>query len=304
MKHRVYGTLILLLATVLWGSSYAVRKMAMSEIGPLMQNAARFFAAFCFMAIVLFCYRKWQKRKNPAGQEKEIPVRVQIKYGAIIGLTFGLGTIFQQLGLMTVDAGKVGFVTSLYTVLVPVLSFLFFRQKIRKQVWMGMLLSLIGLFLITSGGLGFGTGYFILLLGSVMFAMQIILIGRFIKDANPLILVTVQLVIGTIVNLALALIIREEFAFSMLSAAMLPILYTGIFSLGIANVCHFISQKMLPPSVAAIVCSFESVFGLVFGVILLGEHMTMPQLAGCLAILTAVIVSQMERPTQNGKQGD
>lgn len=293
MKKKIYGTLLLIGSTVLWGSSFAVRKIGMDQIGPLMQNAARFFAAFCFMLILIACQAILKKKRGEIKKET-VPVKLQVKYGIIIGSAFAAGSVFQQLGLMTVEAGKVGFITSIYTVLVPIISFLFFKAKIRKQVWIGMLMSFIGLLCITRGGIGFEIGYLILLSGSVLFALHIILIGRYVHDANPLILATAQLAAGAVINLIMAVALQEEFQLYMLKDGLVTILYTGVFSLGIANGLQFVGQKLIQPSVAAIVCSFESIFGLLFGMILLGESMTAMQIVGSLMIFGAAIVSQIE----------
>lgn len=294
MKQKVYGTALLIGSTILWGSSFAVRKMGMEQIGPLMQNAARFFVAFCFMGFVIFLQYFLDRYKEIVRQEK-VPIKLQIKNGLIIGTAFAAGSALQQIGLLTVDAGKTGFITSVYTVLVPVISFLFFKAEIEKKIWIGMVMSLVGLFFITGGRMHFETGYLILLAGSVLFALHIILIGKYVHNANPLILALAQLAAGTVINFMMAIIMQENIRFQMIQDGLAVILYTGIFSLGIANVLQFVSQKMISASVAAIICSFESVFGLVFGIVLLGEHVTVIQSFGALLIFSAAIVSQMEK---------
>jgi drug/metabolite transporter (DMT)-like permease len=145
---------------------------------------------------------------------------------------------------------------------------------------------------VTGGNFSVHGGTMILFCGSIMYAVQIILIGKYIDRSDPLILVTVQVAVGTMVNLLMALITREQFQCTMLWNGMPVILYTGVFSLGVANLCQFAGQKKIPPSVTAIACSFESVFGLIFGMILLNEHMTILKLIGCLLIFAAVILSQ------------
>lgn len=293
MKQKAYGTALLIGSTVLWGSSFAVRKMGMEQIGPLMQNAARFFVAFCFMGLVILLQHFLNRRKGIVRQEK-LPIKLQLKNGIIIGTVFATGSAFQQIGLLTIDAGKTGFITSVYTVLVPVISCLFFKTEIEKKIWIGMMMSLVGLFFITGGGMHFETGYLILLAGSVLFALHIILIGKYVHSANPLILAFAQLAAGAVINFVMAIIMQESIHFPMIRDSLAVILYTGIFSLGIANVLQFISQKMISPSVAAIICSFESVFSLVFGIVLLGEHVTVIQSFGALLIFSAALVSQMK----------
>lgn len=290
LKNQLIGIMLVLSAALLWGSSFAVRKMGMNDMGPLMQNAARFFTAFCFMLAVLLIRHIFSRERR----QKKTQFGRQIKYGIIIGAVYGLAALFQQLGLSAASAGATGFVTSIYTVLVPVMSWLFFRDRIKKQVWYGMILSFTGLFMVTNCGFHVETGIIILFAGSIMYALQIILIGKFIKTADPLILVTVQVAMGAIVNLTGAIAMKENFSLNMISNGYGIILYTGIFSLGIANLCQLCGQKKIQPSVTAIVCSLESVFGMIFGVVLLDESISFVQGIGCVLIFTAIIVSQIK----------
>ncbi len=291
--YRMIGVFLIIAATVLWGSSFAVRKAAMTDIGPLMFNSMRFFAAFVFMLVVFFV------RKMFAGGDEQVntPFGKQIKAGIIIGMLDGVGTVFQQLGLSLVSAGETGFVTSLYSVMVPVLARILFKTKIRPVVWTAVAFSGIGLYLVTGGGVTANSGMLILLAGSFCFALQIIAISKFIEGSDALLLVIVQMGVGAAVSLAMAVIAAEPFEINMVYEAAVPILYTGIMSLGVANFCQFAGQRRVSPTVAAIICSFESVFGLLFGIILLGESMTGMKLTGCVFILAAVLLSQLRGKT-------
>lgn len=303
MKHKIFGTLILFSATVLWGSAYVARKMAFEDIGPIMQNSARFLAGFCFMLLATIVhFRRKKKVPDDAGVSRAgKPLSLQIRQGMIIGLVFSVASAMQQIGLMMVDAGKAGFISVLYTVMVPVIAFVLYRTRIRKQVWIGMALSFAGLFLITGGVSGFEPGYVFLLAGSFFFAMQIILIDQYIDGAEPMVLVTTQLAAGVVVNLIIAAIVQEPFTWSMLYDARWSILYTGVLSLGVANVFQFVGQKLLEPSVTAIICSFESVFSLLFGMLILGEQMTPLQFLGSFFLFMAVIISQLEKKENTGE---
>ncbi len=298
MMYRLTGVLLILAATVLWGSSFAVRKAAMTDIGPLAFNALRFFAAFIFMLIVFFLRRRFADR---ADRNKEVnnAFGKQMKAGIIIGMLYGVGSVFQQLGLNLVSAGETGFVTSLYSVMVPVLARILFKTKIRPVVWAAVVFSGIGLYFVTGGGVTANSGMIILLMGSFCFALQIIAISKFIEANDALLLVIVQLGIGVVVNLAMAVIASEPFEISMVHDAVVPVLYTGIMSLGVANFFQFAGQSRVSPTVTAIICSFESVFGLLFGILLLGERMTEMKLIGCVFILAAVLLSQIKIKSKN-----
>lgn len=291
MKTQIKGTAYMFIATVLWGSSFAVRKLSLSKIGPLMQNSARFFVAGLIFIIVAFYIRK---KKTKTGI-KTIPLKKQLKSGILIGILYSTGAMLQQLGLSYVDAGQVGFLTSTYTIFVPVIGFVLYREKIHMNIIAGTVMAVIGLVLITGGVTGFGIGHLILILGALSLALQIVFIDRYVNDADSEILVCMQLMIGAILNLFIAYIIKEPFEIEMIRESYGAILYTGICSLGIANFCQFKSQEILEPSVAAVLCSLESVFGLVFGIILLHETVTFLQTIGCAVMLIAVITAQCKK---------
>ncbi len=294
--YKLTGTLLIVAATVLWGSSFAVRKAAMADMGPLMFNALRFFAAFIFMLIVFFIRKKFTEQEK----QEDNAFREQLKAGVIIGLLYAGGSVFQQLGLNLVSAGETGFVTSLYSVMVPVIARILFKTKIRPVVWGAVALSGMGLYFVTGGGITANSGMLILLMCSFCFALQIIAISKFIKANDALVLVIIQLCMGILVNLAMAVITSEPFETGMIQGAIVPILYTGVMSLGVANFCQFAGQRRVSPAAAGIICSFESVFGLLFGIILLDEKMTGMKLAGCVFILAAVLLSQL-KPRNNEK---
>lgn len=290
LKSKLAGTMVLLVTAMLWGSSFSVRKIAMEHIGPLAQNAARCFYAGLFTLSAAFVYRKFIKKPDP---DEEL-IGKQIKAGFIVGSCYGLASVFQQTGLMMVQSGKVGFITAMYTVLVPIFLFLIFREKIRGQVRVGMVLSFAELYCVTSGSFGFEWGYLLLFIESILFAFQIIVAGKFVHKNDPVVLITVQCFLGFLYSVIAAMIVHEPFAWHMIGDAFWPTVYTGIVCLGVANAMQFIGQKMVPSAVAATICSFESVFGLMFGIIVLHERMTGLQLFGCFLLFAAVIISQWE----------
>lgn len=290
LRNNLIGTSYIITAAFLWGSSFAVRKIGMECMGPLMLNVCRFIFAFLFlMAIVLV-----RKHHGMMPGIDKTELISQIKVGSLIGMFYALNVVFQQLGLKYVSAGETGFITSLYTIMVPILGWLVFKTKIRLINWIAIVLSGIGLYLVTNGGVSFRLGMIILLIGALCAAIQILLIAKYIAGCDPFILVNVQVFMGIAVNLILAVVMREPFEPAMVREAFWPILYTGLFSVGIANLFQFLGQRRVSPAVTVITCSFESVFGLLFGIILLGEVMTFMKACGCIIILMTVIMIQYE----------
>lgn len=294
--NNLTGTLYIVLAAALWGSSFAVRKIGMESIGPLMMNTFRFFLAFLFMFAVALIKMYTKKDDRPDGTE----IRRQVKVGIIIGVPYAFNVVFQQIGLNTVSAGETGFITSLYTVMVPILGWLVFKTRVRIINWVAIILSGIGLYLVTNGGVSFNFGMVMLFIGAICAAIQILLIGKYIDNNDPVILVTVQIGVGTLINLFMAIIMREPFEVYMLQESIWPIVYSGLVSVGIANFCQFLGQQKVSPATTAIACSLESVFGLIFGILLLGETMSTMKLCGCIVIFATVIMIQYE--PSGGKQ--
>lgn len=295
--NNLTGTLYILAAAALWGSSFAVRKIGMASIGPLMMNTCRFFLAFLFMLAVAGLRIHFGK----GAKVDRIKIVKQIRAGMIIGLPYAFNVIFQQVGLNFVSAGETGFITSLYTIMVPVLGWIIFKAKIRKINLVAIVLSGVGLYLVTDGGATFNFGMVVLFIGAVCAAIQILLIGKYINDNDPIILVTAQIGLGTVINLVMAVATGEEFCPQMVEDAIWPIVYSGVMSVGVANLCQFLGQKKVSPSTTAIACSFESVFGLLFGIVLLGETMTLVKACGCAVIFITVLMVQYEPSAKETK---
>ena len=288
--NNLTGTLYIIIAAALWGSSFAVRKIGMESIGPLMMNACRFFLAFIFMLGIVLIRMHFVKEYRISKNE----LKKQIRAGIIIGVPYAFNVIFQQIGLNTVSAGETGFITSLYTVMVPILGWIAFKNSIRIINWIAIAFSGIGLYLVTNGGVSFNFGMVMLFIGAVCAAIQILLIGKYIDNNDPFILVTIQIGVGVIINLIMAVIMREPFEPYMVIESIWPIIYSGLLSVGIANLCQFLGQRKVSPSTTAIACSFESVFGLIFGILLLDETMTSMKLCGCIVIFITVLMVQYE----------
>lgn len=298
LKEKATINGMILMTALFWGSSYAIRKIGLEYMGPFFFNALRFFMAFLFVASVLLIKSVRNKKANLTidNAYKDTSLLYQIKGGVIAGITYAACSAFQQWGLMYTVAGKVGFITSLYTIFVPLISWMVLKKTIRKQVWIGAIFAFTGLTLISfNGGAGISKGDFAIFISSIILAIQIIVVGHFSKRSNPLILVSAQMFTGAFISMILSVLFEKGNSLSGAIAGWFPIVYSGIFSLGLANLLQSYAQKKATPSVTAIILSFESVFGAIFGIILLSERMNPNQYFGCLLIFGAVLVSQYER---------
>lgn len=288
-KNNLIGSGFIMLAALLWGSGMAVRKLGIRSMEPLTQNAFRFLAALIFILIVLYF-------RHTTGKTEihKLFLKEQIIAGIPIGLVYALGAMFQQMGLVTMTAGETGFLTSLYTILVPLMMRILFHEKVKMQIWVAACFSLMGLYLISDGfNLIAEPGILFILAGTAMYGIQIILIDRKVKDNDPFILVTVELAMGLAVNIIMAMLMGESTTVDIIIVSLPTILYTGVISLGVANLSQFVGQQRANPSIVAILCSFESLFAMLFGIVLLRETFTVRKIAGCSMFFVAVIISQV-----------
>jgi drug/metabolite transporter (DMT)-like permease len=224
--------------------------------------------------------------------------RQKLKNAALASIVAGtvlfIASALQQFGIeITQSAGKSGFITGLYTVLVPVISFVIYRQKKNIGVWLGAIVAVIGLFLLSiNESLAFGVGDLVLLIGAFFWAAHILVIDRFVNNISPLCFSMMQFAVCAALNL-IAAFAFEEITMTAIENALGPLLYGGLCSVGIAYTLQTIGQKSADPAFAAIIFSTESVFSAIGGALILNEKMLPRGYLGCLLIFNGVIVSQI-----------
>ena len=298
-KEKISANIMLLIAAFLWGSSYSFRKMALAYIGAFLFNGIRFFIGFLVIFIAYIVKGAIQKKgKNaPRLEEQDYkPVRWQIKGGILIGVFYSLAANLQQVGLITSDAGKCGFISAFYIFFIPLISRAVLKKKVAAKIWLGAAIAVLGLFLISAGdNFDIIIGDILFILAAICFAIQITMISHYVIHSNPLLLASVQLLSCSVSSMVLSICFERGNTTEGFFAAMLPIVYTGLLSLGLANLIQFVAQKKASPSVAGIVLSLESVFAAAFAAVILQERMNIPQISGCGLIFSAIIISQIER---------
>ncbi len=298
---------MLLLTALLWGSGFAFRKMALTFMTPFLLNSVRFYIGFLFVLVIYIFMTKYDKNKN---RKTEIsnntnlykPISYQVLGGFAAGTVLSVAAACQQFALSFTSAGKAGFITSLYTIFVPIISFFILKRKIKKQVWVGAALAVTGLFLITiSSGNQFvmadAFGDSLVLISAILFAVQILIIGHFITHSSALLLSTAQFFSCATFSLIFSLLFEKGNSIAGILSVSGILIYVGIFCIGVAYTLQTLAQKKASPSVAAIILSLESVFAAIFGAIILGERMNGFQISGCLLIFIAVVLAQYEKPS-------
>ena len=317
-KEKLVTNGMLIITALLWGSALSFRKMALEYMNAFFFNGARFFVSFIVIFSAYLISEKLKSGKSqrlpahpdgnpsagpgqglPAHPELK-PISWQIKSGILIGTFFNLGSSFQQLGLLTSEAGRGGFISTLYIFFIPLISRVVLGKRISAKIWLGCSVAVVGLFFISMGNdFNIILGDVFFLITAVFYAIQVILIGRCVIHSNPLFLVSIQLATCAVMSMLLAALFERGNTPEGLILAMFPILYTGVLSLGVANLLQFIAQKKANPSVAGLIMSLESVFGAGFAAVLLHERMNPLQLSGCGLIFLAILISQVEKRKTN-----
>jgi drug/metabolite transporter (DMT)-like permease len=231
------------------------------------------------------------------GRTDKKAISATVKYGIFAGIVLCAASNLQQYGVeITGSAGKSGFITGLYTVLVPIAYFLFFRRKTGVNVWLGAVASAVGLYLICAVGetSAFGWGDIVLIIGALLWTLHIIILDHVGDKVRPLRFSAMQFAVCAALSLVCALIFdRSAFSFDYVRQAIVPLLYGGIGSVGIAYTCQLLGQKDADPTMAAIILSTEAVFSAIGGAIILHEKMSLYGYIGCALMFFGIVLSQI-----------
>jgi len=215
----------------------------------------------------------------------------------VLGVLLFSGASLQQIGLIYTTAGKAGFITGLYIVIVPLLLTLIWRQRVGWMCWLGAALATVGLYLLSAQvGLRPAPGDGWVLAGAFVWALHVIAVGRLAREADPLQLAFIQYITCALLS-ALAALLFERNTWTGVLAAWPGVLYTGIFSIGVGYTVQVMAQRYTPPTHTAIILSMESVFAALTGWLILGEVMTPRMITGALLMLTGILAAQ--KPSAN-----
>ena len=283
------SNLLLLLTAVIWGFAFVAQRAGMEYIGPFAFNAIRFALGSVSLIPLLIINRS---RNNQSENLFHFKNKYFIKGGLILGVVLFLGSTFQQTGLVYTSAGKSGFITGLYIILVPIFG-LFIGQKTSLFTWLGAMTAVIGLYLLSvTEDLSMNIGDILVLTSAVFWAVQILIIGFLSTRTDAIQLAFYQFVICSFLSF-IAASITEITTLSRILEALIPILYAGICSVGIAYTLQIIAQRKAHPANAAIIMSLEAVFAVIGGWLILSESIPLRGLIGCAFMLTGMILSQI-----------
>lgn len=289
-KNKFRGTIALVTAVLIWGSAFIAQSVGMEKIGPFTFQTFRNALAILFLIPMATVFdlgkcsvraslNKW---KNPR----------LWKAGLICGLGLFCAASLQQMGLQYTDAGKAGFITAMYIVVVPLLGF-FVNRKPPKTALISVALAVVGLYMLSAVGVTRINKGDIMLMGCALcYAVQILSVDLLGDGLDGIRLNCVQVMV-TFVLSTLVMLATETFRMVDVMDSMGAISYAGILSTGIAFSLQIVGQKDLDPTPAAIIMSMESVVAVLCGALILKETMTTWELSGCALMFVAVIISQL-----------
>ena len=284
MKTKLRACLLLLLTTVIWGFAMAQQREASRFLDPFTFSACRFSMGALAMLPL------WRREKKAA--KRGFSMRYLVS-GCVVGFSLFIASFLQQTGVGGTSAGKTGFLTSLYVVLVPLLG-IFLKKKTFFIHWLALIMAMPALYLLCVGEnerFVLSLLDLLLLLSALCWAIHILLTDHFAQHIPAVTLCIIEFAVCAVLNWLCAFTM-ETVRWDNIVSAAIPILYCGVFSTAVGYTVQTIGQKECPPALAALILCLESVFCVIAGALLLGEHMTARGYIGCALMLLAVLIAQ------------
>ncbi len=300
MSKKLKGNLLLFLTAIIWGSSFVAQKAGMEYIGPFTFNGIRLIiAGISLLPVIYFFSIKKNKKSNIKFTKKD--KSIHIIGGISCGIALFIAASLQQIGVVYTTAGKAGFITALYVVMVPIFGVIFLKKKVTPLMWISVVIATIGLYLLSFkiGDTDFkiNKGDILVILCAVFYTVHILVIDYFSPKTDGIILSCIQFFVAGFISLII-MFITEHPELSAILICTIPILYSGVLSAGIGYTLQIVAQKDTDPTVASLILCLESVFAVIAGMIILKETLTNRELIGCLIMFVAIILSQIPVKTK------
>lgn len=301
-KKQIRGSLMLLLAALIWGSAFVAQSEGMDYVGPFTFAGVRFLIGSVILLPVISFVKKKETGNGSLleGYSKEKGLKEFLGQHKLLlmgslycGIALTFATNFQQQGIKYVSSvGKAGFITTLYIVLVPIFS-LFIRKRVRPIIWIALAFSVTGLyFLCVTEKLTFEPLDILLILCAAFFALQIMIVDHYVDRVNPIALSSFQFFVVGVIS-CVCMFIFETPTVSGILAAAGPILYAGVLSSGVAFTLQVVAQKDLDPTLASMIMCLESVVSVLSGFFILHQVLSIREILGCIMMFAGVILAQL-----------
>lgn len=288
------GIILLLITAIIWGSSFVAQSIGMQSIDAFTFTGIRTTLGMLFLLPFTLIINKGFDFKKET-----------LKKGLILGVVFSIAQNFQQFAFYYSTSGKIAFITAFYMFFVPLISVVFLRKKIAVLTWLSIFIGLIGLFLLCINPedlTSINLGDILALICAIFYAIQIMLIDKFLEDGTSGVQLSfMQFFVAAIISI-IAMFIFEQPNLADIKTAAPSLLYSGIMSCGIAYTLQIVGQKHASPVVASLLMCLESVFAVISAALILKENMLPRELAGCLVMFGAIILSQVSESLSSKRQ--
>lgn len=295
---QIRNSLLLLLAAVIWGSAFVAQSTGMDYVGPFTFSFVRNMIGGTVLIPVIFLFR--QLRGKEVGEEKAKNgiTKTELIGGVCCGLVLFVASNLQQIGIQYTTVGKAGFITALYVVIVPILG-IFMKKRIPILVWVCVLLSVIGLYLLcmTESSFSLAYGDVLVLLCALFFSFHILVIDHFSPKCDGVVISSIQFFVCGILS-GIVMLFTETPSIGNILDAKWSILYAGVLSSGVAFTLQIVGQKEVNPTVASLITCLESVVAVLAGWAILGEALSTRELCGCVFMFIAIVLAQLPMPAK------
>ena len=290
---RLKNGLMLFLTAFIWGTAFVAQSVGMDYLGPFTFNGIRSLIGGAALLPCIWIIQKMNGKPDGTESKKDL-----ITGGIACGILLFAASSLQQIGIQYTTAGKAGFITAFYIVIVPVLGILL-HKKIGWKIWLAVVLAIVGLyFLCMTESFSQTKGDILVFLCALVFAVHILVIDHFAPKVNGVKMSCMQFFICGILSIPFMFTIETP-TFTAVTGAWMPLLYAGVLSCGVAYTLQILGQKNANPAVASLILSLESCFSVLAGWVVLGEKLSVRESVGCAFMFAAIILAQL--PEKKGK---
>ena len=293
---KLRGAVLLVITAIIWGGAFVAQEVGLENIGPFTFTALRFFMGGIALLIITAIVDFFKIKKGIIVREKAT-YKSKLKYtligGVCCGIALCIGSNLQQIGMVYTTAGKSAFISAFYIVIVPIVG-LIFKRKCGIEVYVAVLIALVGLYLlcVNEGITEINKGDWITLISAIVYAFHILTVDKALERSDGLKISTLQCFTCGIISIIFALIF-EDISLEKIGAAIVPLLYAGVISGGIAYTLQILGQRDLEPTVASLIMSLESVAGALSAFLIINQKMTTQEIIGCVVMFVAIILAQI-----------
>ncbi|MDR2741348.1 MAG: DMT family transporter [Treponema sp.] len=304
-KQALRADILLLITACVWGFAFVAQRSAMDEMGPFAFNGIRFILGSLSLVPLIVFRLKSPERRIDGTTGRPLTLLTFAACSCLAGSCLFIAATLQQIGIIYTTAGNAGFITGLYVVLTPIFG-IFLGKKTGLPTWIGAVFTVAGLFFLSAASQVFGQvagpasqplrlnpGDIITAVGALFWACHVLLIDSMVRRVDAVVLASGQFIVCGILSSVIALF-RETISPDALVKSLIPILYSGFGSVGLAYTLQVVGQKYAPPAHATILLSLEGVFAAIGGVIILSEPLGSWTLLGFVLIFGGMLATQLD----------